>query len=743
MSLPDFFAGRTGRTILALARAVFWSASALVLVALCRRGLTLGDEGYLLSQASDILAGKVPYRDLDLFVTPGVWYLIAGLFSFTGPSVIATRIAVVGCLLGTMVVTRRIVKASGGPLWGDFAAGLVPVFAVWAWPAWSFSFYSPWAALAAMAALASTLEWMHSRRSSWLVAGGVSIGLSIAFKQNYGVLAAAGCAAAMLLDEIAVAPSLAAGRRNIARGFARSAVFTALGASLVLVPLLAWLAHQGALVAAFDSLVLRPFRGFADAHSIRFLEFGDLWRRSQVWTIGGLIYMAVPVTSTELRFAWDPRSVHLVEILHVALYWSPVFAFAGLGLQGMRRLRRNPSAAERSLLATTVFAAAFFLGVFPRADFNHLINVYPPVLAMLAAAAAVHFGQGRWRSGVLRRLAAVLAACSFLCFAGLAAIWMNDLRKIYWIPLDAPRAGVLVEPLTAEQLNHEIALLRSMTAEGEPVFALPGLSMLPFLAERPMPTRYYNYYSVHIGHDQGLEAAREIERSGARVILADYRNFFSDPVGLLSYGSELASHLKRNFRPEYALSMQTRMLLVRRDEPLAEMPARELWGSCEFPQGDNPPAFVHEYLLFHSIYHSYRRAPGTRNERATVCRLQVPAGGARLRFALETRQPALAEVPATVTAQAWVVSGEGEPQLAFEQSWPMSEENSWIRKTGEEFQVDLSPWAGKEVTLRLRTKVDGVVPPLRRADLFGFSVMWNDARLESPDYARPAGIPAE
>ena len=738
MNLVGFLASTPGRTVLAVARLAFWATAAALILALCRRGLTLGDEGYLLSQAADILAGKVPYLDLDLFVTPGAWYLIAGLFSITGPSVIATRIAAAACLLATMVVTRRIVRSSGGPLWGDFAAGLIPIFAVWAWPAWSFSFYSPWAALAAMGSLACTLEWMRSRRSAWLVACGVTLGLTIAFKQNYGVFAAAGCATAMLLDEIAVVAPLVSSRREIARRFARSALFTAAGGALVLLPLVAWLAHQGALGAAFDSLVLRPFHGFVDAHSIRYLRFGDLWRRTQIWDVAGLVYLAVPVASTGLKFTWPAPALFLVEILHVALYWVPAFAFAGLGVHGLRRLRHGPSPAERALLATTVFAAAFFLGVFPRADFNHLINVYPPVLAMLAAAAAVHFGQGRWRTGTPRRIAAGLAAFTFLCFAGVAAVWMNDLRKIYWIPLDAPRAGVLVEPLTAEMINHEVELLRSMTEENEPVFALPGISMIPFLAERPMPTRYYNYYSVHIGHDSGLEAAREIERSGARVILAEYKNFFSDPAGMLTYGSELVSYLNSTFRQDLTLAVQSHMLLVRRDEPLDDVPFRGLWMSCELGPVSTG-RYVREHLLFRSLYHSFRGAWGTRNERLTACRILVP-GAARLRLALELRQPALAVEPASVRAQAWLLADGGRPRRLLEHQWSLASESAFSRNTRQEFLIDLTRWEGEVVTVLLRTLVDGDIPS-GATDLDGLSVMWNDARIESPDYAEPESSP--
>jgi hypothetical protein len=740
VNVIGLFESRTGRAILLVARVIFWAAAATLAFALCRRGLTLSDEGDLLSSAAAILEGKVPYRDLDLFVTPGAWYLNAAIFAFTGPSVIATRIAAAVCMLATMAVTRRIVRISGGPLWGDFAAGLIAIFAVWAWPAWTWSFYSPWATLFSLAALACTLDWIRSRRGSWLVAAGLALGLAIAFKQNYGVFAAAGCALAVLLDEIAAESAPETTWRATVRRAVPALSLIALGGALILVPGVVWLAWQGALPAAFELLVLRPFQGFIDSHSIRYLRFGDLWRQLQIWAAGGMIYMAVPVTATSVPMRWAPSAVSLVVILHVALYWIPAFAFAGFGLRGLRRLRRQCPLSERTLLATVVFAGAYFLGVFPRADFNHLINVYQPVLAVVAAGAALYFGQGRWRTSVIRTASAGLAVLGFLCFAAVAAVWMNDLRKTVWIPVDAPRAGVLVDPLDALIINDEIELLRTLTVEDEPVFALPNLSMLPFLAERPMTTRYRNFYAVHIGHDAGLQAAREIEQSEARVVVTAFDNFFSDPIGMRTYGRELTNYLRRHFRPAFSLGNQARLLLLRRKTAMTTVPERDLLMMCDIRSGGFPRTFVREHLLFPSLYHSFGGAWANYNQGLTTCQFKVPAD-ANLKFALALRQPGPAIDPVTVRAQVWLFRDRGRPRRLLEHEWSPATEITSFRKFGKEFQIDLSRWSGEVVNLMLRTLVVGEVPE-SPFDLFGLAVMWNDARLESWEYGQ-SGMDAE
>src|SRR5262245_35434683 len=161
-------------------------------VSLCQRTINLTDEGYLLSQVVDMLSGKVLYRDMDAFVSPGIWFLLAGLFSVTEPSVLASRGLALAGYLATVFLTYRIAArlTSQAFAWG--AVGILMTFTVWAFPAWTSAFYSPFAILFALAALDRLLEWRASRRTGQLFLCGLAIGLSIVFKQNYGAFALAG-----------------------------------------------------------------------------------------------------------------------------------------------------------------------------------------------------------------------------------------------------------------------------------------------------------------------------------------------------------------------------------------------------------------------------------------------------------------------------------------------------------------------------------------------------------------------
>lgn len=722
----------------ALFRLGFWAVAALLAWSLARRSITLGDEGYMLSQAADLAAGKVPYRDFDLFVTPAVWYLNAAIFQLVGPSVIATRIAAAFCLLGTMAVSKRIVTevvcrdTTGAPAtttgegWGYAAAALVGVFAVWAFPAWTISFYSPYAVFTAMAALACSLTAMRTGRLGWHLACGLLLGLTIAFKQNYGVLATAGCGLGLLANAL-----LRPGARNTAK----SLLALTTGIALIAIPGVLLLYVQGALPHAIDSLVVRPFHGFLDAHTIRYLRIGDLWRRSQVWTSGGLLYMAVPMTRPAVLGSWPAFAIQAASSLHVALYWIPWAAFAAAAAHAaVQAVRGGPRNA--AFVTTSIFAAVFFLGVFPRADFNHLINVYQPVLTLLVALAALLFGNGRFRSNVAQRAAAAGCACAVGAYVVVAAVWLRDLTGSMTFTLDSPRAGVLVDEADARTLNHEIALLHAKTGKDEPVFALPGMSMVPFLAERPMPTRYYNYQSVHVSHDAGRSAAAEIEDSGARVLLIHTFNFFADPVGMLTYAPELVESVTRHFLPTLTIDGRTHQLLERRDVVLAPATREWLWPHCEVATTPNNDQHVREELLGRTLYqsfslHALSAAAAPTSEIVTRCRLQVPPG-ARLRITADLRQPAPAASPDTASAELWLLADGAEPRRLLREQWKLATQPLLSREAGEEHEIDLAAEAGKTVALELRARLQGPVPP-SPGDLHGLTVTWSGGRLETEE----------
>jgi len=718
-----------GSSVLAL-HVAGYAAAAVFVATLCRRSINLADEGYLVSQALEMLNGKVLYRDLDLFVTPGLWYLNALTFAVAGPSVLATRVVAGLCLLATFAVVQRIVAEIGGWRWGAFAAVMLAILTVWAFPAWTVSFYSQYAALFALCAFACLQVWSNTRSGRWMLACGVLVGLAVVFKQNYGVFAAAGCALAVVVEILGTSRGRApaALRSDIKRAL----VLAVAGGAVIGIAVTAHIVASGAAAEAFDSLVLRPFQGFAEAHSIPYPPFADLWERAVIRRAGGLTYLPYALHNTPSLLQWPGILVAWVESISVLLYWIPPMALAAGAVVAARR-RRSMSAAERKTVTLTVFVAMFFLGVFPRADFNHLINVMQPAVALSVSLAALALGNDRWRSSRWRMAAAAVGAVVVLSYAGIGAQWYYELYRGLAAPLAAPRAGVLIDSISAGLLDYEIETLRSMTAEDEPVLALPGLSMIPFLAERPMHTRYYNYYSVHIGHDEGAGVVAETEHARVNVVLADYNNFFSDPVGLMHYAPVLTDYIRRNFEPVMSLGNHARALLKKREHPLPDTPWIALWFFCETRSQRWPLRHLREHLLFHALYHSYGDVDPEDRRAGTLCDFRVREDTV-LSVSLDVSQPGPAAPDAVVVAELWLIPEGGEPRILHEMTRSLATEATWSAPPAVPLRFDLSAHAGRGVSLLLRSRLLGD-PGDPTLDANGVSVMWQDARLESPAYA--------
>ncbi len=518
---------------------------------LARRGIVMSDEGYLLLQAVDMLDGKRLYRDMDSFVAPGVWLLLAGWFRLVEPSVIASRVLALGGFLATTGVVHRCTLRLAGRGAAAGAVLALAVFAVWAFPAWTFSFYSPYAVLFALLALERLLAWQLSRRRRDLVLCGAALGLALVFKQNYGVLA---CVAAGIgwLAIRCEARASAAPRTALGEGLALAA-----GAAAIGLPLLAWLVAVGAFGAAFESLVLQPFGGFLGRHDIAYLPLSELVHKSKMAGAGRLTYGAWAFTHTALRFDWPRPLVRGIEWLHVILYWLPPGFLAGAAALAFaaRDARRRFDA---GLLAAVAVAGAVFLGVFPRADFNHLVNVLQPTIIVAAVVSARALARARRRPRGVFAVATAAAAATLSVYAAVAGYWYVDLLRTLTAKISQPRGGVLVSEAEKGMLDFEITRIQAATQPGDAVLTIPAGAMLNFLAERPMPSRYYNLYAVHIAGDQGAGVVAGARASGVKLAVTDYDDFFSERSRLRDYAPLLVDFVRREFAIDFTLGSDAR-----------------------------------------------------------------------------------------------------------------------------------------------------------------------------------------
>ena len=707
----------TPGTTSARTRRVLQAALALVLVAfavsLCRRSIVLADEGYLLLQSWDLLNGKVPYRDMDAFVTPGMWVLLAGTFSLSGPSVLASRVPVLLGLLALYAAGARIAWHAAGAraAWGALA-GLV-VFTVWAFPAWTFAFYSPFSVLFALLALERVLAWRAARGgAAALVAAGAFVGLSIVFKQNYGVFALVAIAASVM------ATRLEQGRRggDWVRAWGRDALPVAAGVAAAGLPFLIWLALEGALAAAWQSLVVHPFE-FGGRHDIPYLPLSAIfWTDLMKSAEEMLTYAAQPVYRVPPPIPWLYQ-IDFVERLHVPVFWAPPVVLAIGAALSYRPDDERPI--DAALFSVVAMAAMLFLGVFPRADFNHLANVYQPIVVAMAVVAA------RGLAGRKRAQVALLAVLGL--YAAVAAYWYVGLLRHLDTPVPGERAGVLARAEQAQRIDFQVRAIQAEVAPGEALLTVPDLAMLNFLADRPMPSAYYNLYDHHIAHDAGAAVVEGSRARAGDLAVVRFNDFFSDERGVREYAPVLARHLEDDWEPVYKVGREDFVHLRRRPTPAARDRGRSLLPDCDLSRGYQT---IREHLLFPALYHD----PGTGRDMEaatieTLCRLRVPAEGLVLETRVGYRAPKRVAPGTTLTAELLVLDPSAKTLVA-RRVFTVEPDPGIPRRVAFDptLRVDLSRWAGQEVGLILRTIRRGrveIVPLESR----GFGTVWEDPRL--------------
>ena len=208
------------------------------------------DEGTVLYDSFRITCGEVIYRDFFEFQGPVFYYVHAGLFALTGPSMTAARALNLLVTALTATIIALLVAQSLGPIAG---AGAAAVHACLLVPMWPYA-YPHWLA-EALAFAGIYLLATSSGRARRELAGGAFLGLSAATIQSLGLPILAGCMTALALP-------------GIARSSWREACICPLrvfaGASLSVVPFIFYLGVVGALDQMWYSMFEWVFKNYPE-----------------------------------------------------------------------------------------------------------------------------------------------------------------------------------------------------------------------------------------------------------------------------------------------------------------------------------------------------------------------------------------------------------------------------------------------------------------------------------------------
>jgi len=704
----------------------------LFVVPLALRSLTMADEGYLLTQALDMANGKILYRDMDAFVTPGMWFVLAGMFKLFEPSVFTSRMPVIVGYLGLIALAYRIPSQVSGAVAGFSSVALMMVATVWAFPAWTFAFYSPFSVLFALAGLERLLAYRASTLRKDLILAGLLFGLSVWFKQNYGAFALIGAG----LSLFAMRAEIGGRAGEVFRAAIVDVLWLSLGVAAVVISTVAYFGFHGALPQVFQSLVVHPFE-FSGKHGIAYLGLGklfatDFMRESvEIMTYGAQPMYRAPLPAGNIE-AWG-----IVERLHVLLYWFPPLIFimgATLALTGDDEARNaergeeeNSAGIHAGLLTVLLVSFFVFLGTFPRADFNHLINVYQPVVIAGVCAFAVLFKTRSFGHRLVRIASGVGVAAVLSCYLAASVYWYYTLLNSMQAEVEGSRGGVKVSYPDIASLNQVLRNLDSLSEPGDALLTVPDIAMLNFLSKHPMPSPYYNLYEHHIAHDGGAAVAEGAEKNYATIAITRQNNFFSDRVGLRDYAPVLTDYLDRYFEQKYTIGRAEYIVYTRRPTPERPVEFKSALDDCRY-QAVNSEIVNH--LMFRSLYQTLGPGQVTGEDSiAARCKIEVPPSGGEFVWQLDYFRPAKLRGPTTLTVEV-LVGARPQPRRLFKETIDVKPHRERRNRFDAplEYRVDLSDYAGQTINLLLKSTRRGHVV-MSRNSLRGFGVTWQHPRI--------------
>lgn len=505
------------------------------------------DEGAVLTAAAKILRGAVFYRDIDAYPFPGAYYLGALAMGIFGEHLSVARWLAAALFLG---VVASLYRASLHLLTPRRAAlfGLSLLsFKFLAWPGFSAYLYSDVAFCATCAAIALLMGHRFRGASLRLVLAGVCVGIALLSKQNLGIYLGAAIASALLVPEWLLGTARAEPRWRWTEVGA-----WAFGVAAAVLPSLVYFASHGLLGKMLTSGLIRPFTGYLPTSGIPFSTPLAWWRFGELQHNAASPYFPLDywhmLMEGELPGSeWYPVFWLAGELFSRLVYTSIPVAFAWVLV---KRLRSRSGGDDRStgrfLFAWLALATA--AAALPRADWFHVMSVYPVVLLLLFALLqpGPTAGDGAPRTAAWLRLEAVAVALLLLATGILALHHRSTLT--YRVALD--RAEVDVEPADA-WIEPLVEYVRAHVGESEPLFVYGHEAQLYFLTARFYPWRFSQLYPGQDGGAEGRRLAAQLRRYPPKLVLRGLLAWPGIP-SLMEYAPALFEYVFRFFVPDPA-----------------------------------------------------------------------------------------------------------------------------------------------------------------------------------------------
>ena len=507
-------------------------------------GLGGSDEGALLATAGRILRGDVFYQSIDAYPFPGSHYLLAFAMALFGEHLAVARF-LAGLIYGGIVVVLyatalTLLDRSRAALFGIALLGCKFL----AWPAYTSYFYWDLSFLAACVAVLLCLQTTDRSARAPLVCVGAAIGIAFISKQSIGIYLGLAIALLLMLEWI-----WKRGDPSQRPPLVRQLGYLGVGFSLAAAPMILYFAAKGLLPQMIYSGLIRPFTDYADTSGIsfgkplRWWEFGSLQGSKQ--------FFYYPVSYwTVMRKGLLPGGEGAYGVYWVAgeffvrwIYSSLPLAFAAAAVlcaRGRKQFRQPETwrFASFALLCGAITGSAF-----PRADFTHLMGVYPMILLLIFVCVGRLLGLERPgpRTRYLRAGEGVGVAILALLFLGLGVARHAGMTT----HIELPKADLYVFPEDSYRAS-VVRFLLDELPEDAPLFIYGHEAHYYFLSGHYFSWPFLQLYPGQAGGDGGKSLTAMLQLDPPPFVIQGFLNFPGVP-NLTSYTPVLHEFLKTRY----------------------------------------------------------------------------------------------------------------------------------------------------------------------------------------------------
>jgi hypothetical protein len=545
-------------------RAIGWLAlaSLVVQIPFLRRGISPLDEGSILAIAHDLARGERLYADVVTPFPPLTYEAIALLVKWLGPHLLIPRLFIAllfsACVLLVFDLLRQLVPP--GWAWAG-AIGMIALKPL-AFPLWTIVNYSQLAMLFSLLALFAFFRFLPERRLGWLAASGVAVGAALATKQNLGLLIGGVCLMGIVGDW----------SRDCAGTRARPARACAVLLGGLLIPVVFFLGVQTAQ-GSLGSFVEHALLGLVTLVDAYHIPLPPLrlwcWRGEGLGALAFSYYPAPLVLlllQGQLSLGWPPL-VAVVGVFVEATYYVPLLSLLPAGFWLIRGARGAESRLPWTRwLIVSSFAGGCYASMLYRADWAHLMNVYPAQLLLVTAVAArsvVRFPRLWYPAlGLFLIWAGAAVAVAVATLIGTGSTVDTMLGRLQGAPDRALSTHRILDHLASRPSDERIAML-------------PDIPLYYPLSARPNPLAYDLLLPGIIRAEDDRRASAELA-SVERVI---YNPKAAPSVWRLlpEFAPRTAAALAHDFEVEEVLSEAAYVLTRREGRRGSSRLAADLW----------------------------------------------------------------------------------------------------------------------------------------------------------------------